>query len=190
MEKDLVLSRYYTHIIRIKASCYFLLFLLSILLCFADILQAADFAGTYQTPAADVPVKGKVTNQTTGESLPGVSVTIKGTGKGTSTDESGNFSMTAPENATLRFTIVNYDPFEIKVNKSGIINVTLNRPETSLDEVVVIGYGQQKKVNVIGSVATISNKEILASPVGVVSNALAGRLPGLIAQQAQGEPRC
>lgn len=189
MEKDLVLSRYYTpHVIRIKASYYFLLFLLSILLCFADILQAADFAGTYRTQAADVPVRGKVTDQTTGEPLPGVSVTIKGTGKGTSTDESGNFSMTAPENATLQFTIVNYGPFELKVNKSGIINVTLSRPETSLDEVVVIGYGQQKKVNVIGSVATISNKEILASPVGVVSNALAGRLPGLIAQQPQGEP--
>ena len=186
MTKPPVPSVHHTRIMPVNLLPNALFFLLVCMFALPSFLQAADDAVTHIFQTG--PIKGKVTDKISGDPLSGVSVMVKGTNKGTITDANGNYSLTAPENATLEFTIVDYGILEMKANSTGLMNVSLGRPETSLNEVVVIGYGQQKKVNVIGSVATISTKEITASPVGTISNALAGRLPGLIAQQPQGEP--
>ena len=121
--------------------------------------------------------------------LPNVSVTVKSDPAiGTTTDENGRYAIKVPGGSTLVFRSVGYKLFEMPVNDQLEINASMELDNVNLDEVVVIGYGSQKKVNVIGSVSTITNKDIIASPVSNVSNALAGRLPGAIIQQSNGEP--
>ncbi|MES2872596.1 MAG: TonB-dependent receptor [Bacteroidota bacterium] len=137
---------------------------------------------------ADIPVKGKITDQKTGEALIGVSVKVKGTNIGVSTDVNGNYSLEAPENGTLVITYVGYDTREELVNNRGTINVSLVGSSTSLSEVVVVGYGTQKKETVTGSVVTVKGDELRQSPTINLSNSLAGRLPGVTATQASGEP--
>jgi len=138
--------------------------------------------------AQEISITGQITDKQTGSPVPSVSVNVKGRLIGTSTSLNGTFSITAPAKGNLVFSSVGYATLEIPVNNRLIIDVTLSSDNTTLNEVVVIGYGKEKKVNVIGSVATISSKDINLSPVSSVSNALAGRLPGAIVQQRSGEP--
>ncbi len=134
-------------------------------------------------------VTGKVTDSQTGEPIAGVNVVVKGTTTGTMTDVSGNFSLNVPDkNAALVFSFVGYATQEIPLEGRTSLNVSLVSETVGLEEVVVIGYGVKKKVDIIGSIATVSNKEIGISPVSVVTNALAGRLPGVIVQQGSGQP--
>ncbi|WP_339922015.1 TonB-dependent receptor [uncultured Cyclobacterium sp.] len=135
----------------------------------------------------DVTINGKVTDDV-GEPIPGVTVSIPGTNIGTATDLDGNYSLTIPEQSTLVFSFIGFNSKSIKVGDQSIIDVVLSENISSLDEVVVVGYGTQKRVNVIGSVTTVSADEISAAPVGSVSNALAGRLPGAVFMQSSGEP--
>ncbi len=146
------------------------------------------FIGGYSVFAQSKMISGQITDQQTGAPMSGVSVTVKGNTNGTSTNINGNFSIDAPVNGTLVVSSVGYGTIELPVNNRSVINSTISTDNTSLNEVVVIGYGREKKVNVIGSIATISSKEITAAPVSSVSNALAGRLPGAIVQQRSGEP--
>jgi TonB-linked SusC/RagA family outer membrane protein len=139
------------------------------------------------TIADDIVISGTVTDAN-GEPIPGVTVSLPGTTVGTATDLDGKYSLTVPEGSTLVFSFIGFETQRFDVGGKSVINVTLTEDMASLDEVVVIGYGTQKKVNVIGSIATISNEELTASPVSMVSNALAGRLPGVIVQQRNGEP--
>ena len=104
---------------------------------------------------ADIPIKGKITDQKTGEALIGVSIKVKGTTVGVSTDVNGNYSLNAPENGLLVITYIGYETIEVLVNNRGTINVPLVGSSTSLDEVVVVGYGTVKKVNLTGSISTI-----------------------------------
>ncbi|MEO5650798.1 MAG: TonB-dependent receptor, partial [Ginsengibacter sp.] len=121
--------------------------------------------------------------------LHNVSVTLKNNPNlGTTTNTNGRYSIKASENNTLVFTSIGYNTVEIPVNGQATIDVTMLETNVGLDEVVVIGYGTQKKVNVIGSVSTITSKELIASPVSNITNALAGRLPGAIVQQSNGQP--
>ncbi|MEJ7588578.1 MAG: SusC/RagA family TonB-linked outer membrane protein, partial [Ferruginibacter sp.] len=138
--------------------------------------------------AQSTTVTGQLSDEETGKPVPGVSVSLKGSNTGTSTDADGRFSISAPANGTLVFSSVGYGSQEVPVNNRSIINYTIKSDNTSLNEVVVVGYGKEKKVNVIGSVATVSAKDITLAPVSSVSNALAGRLPGAIVQQRSGEP--
>lgn len=132
-------------------------------------------------------ITGTVTSEKA-EALPGVSVLIKGTAQGTTTDLNGAYSLKASSDDVLVFSFIGFVAQEKAVGNQTTINVSMAEDIQSLSEVVIIGYGQEKKVNVIGSVETISTKQITSSPVGTVSNALAGRLPGLTVQQPQGEP--
>jgi len=138
--------------------------------------------------AVDNPVRGKVTDDK-GEVLPGVNVTIKGSVRGTSTDASGNFTLAnAEKGAVLVFSYIGYLSKEIAVGDKAIINVSLAEEAKSLNEVVVVGFGTQKKATVTGAIASISTKELLQSPVANISNSLVGRVPGLFAVQGSGEP--
>ena len=138
--------------------------------------------------AQGITITGQVTDQQTGKPMPGVSVSVKGETGGTSTTSNGMFAISASAKGTLVISSVGYGTIEVPVNNRSVINATISTDNTALDEVVVIGYGKEKKVNVIGSIATVSSKEISAAPVSSVSNALAGRLPGAIVQQRSGEP--
>ncbi len=142
----------------------------------------------YSTVAQNNTVTGQITDKQTGSPMSGVSITVKGTTNGTSTNTSGEYTINAPVNGILVISSVGYGTIELPVNNRSLINSTIGTDNTSLNEVVVVGYGKEKKINVIGSIATVSSKEISAAPVSNVSNALAGRLPGAIVQQRSGEP--
>jgi TonB-linked SusC/RagA family outer membrane protein len=136
----------------------------------------------------DVTVKGKVTDASTGQTLPGVSVQIKGSKSGTVTDIDGNFSISAPDDATLVFSFVGYDVTEAAVKKQNFLNVTLRAKPNSLNEVVVVGYGTQKKTSTTAAVSTIPVAENAQKPIVNITNGLVGRAAGLIATQSGGEP--
>lgn len=126
-----------------------------------------------------------------GEPLVGATISIKGTPISVITDNAGKFSIAVPEaGAILVISYVNYIPQEMNVTVTTRfpIDVTLQLQAKSNEEVVVIGYGTQKRKYLTGSVASIGPRELRQSPVANVSNSLAGRLPGLITVQNSGEP--
>ncbi len=141
------------------------------------------------TYAQSTSVKGKVTNEKS-EAVPNISILVKGTSKGTTTDENGNFLLTVPNsNSVLVFSSIGFETQEITVGTQSTINVILKAGEASkLNEVVVVGYGTQKKVTVTGAVVQVKGAELEKSPAVNLSNSLAGRLPGVTAIQASGEP--
>jgi len=121
--------------------------------------------------------------------LPGVTVTVKGTGNGTVTNEDGRFEINVPGNdAVLLFSYVGYLPREVPVTDQQHLDVILSEDMRQLNQVVVVGYGTQKKVNLTGAVASISEKELEGRPVTSMSTALQGLLPGLTAVNNTGYP--
>ncbi len=135
----------------------------------------------------DKVITGTITNES-GEPLNGVSISVKGSTIGTITDERGMFSLNVPDGAVLVVSSVGYNVQEIAVNRRTNLQITLSALSTSMDDVVVIAYGKQKKATVTGAVASISTKEIKQSPAANLAVALTGRLPGLTAIQRSGEP--
>ncbi|GAA4447404.1 TonB-dependent receptor [Ravibacter arvi] len=137
--------------------------------------------------AAQVVVTGKVTDDK-GESLPGVSILEKGTTNGTATDNDGNFRITvADANAVLAFSFIGFATQEITVGNRTDISVKLVAEDRSLDEIVVVGYGTQKKVNMTGAVSAVNFDEKLTSrSVANVSSSLSGLVPGMAVSQSSG----
>jgi TonB-linked SusC/RagA family outer membrane protein len=135
-----------------------------------------------------VTVKGKVTDQLDGQSLPGVSVKIKGTAIATVTDINGNFSIQADDNAVLVFSYVGFESVEVPVGGKANINISLKSGSKSLNEVVVVGYGTQRKTSTTAAVSTLAVKDIVQKPVVNLTNSLVGRVSGIIARQGSGEP--
>jgi len=124
-----------------------------------------------------------------GITLPGVSVRVKGTQTGAVTDDNGKFSIRAASTTgTLVFVYVGYINKEVAINGKTTINVSLDEDSQGLDEVVVVGYGAQKKSTLTGAVAQIGAEEIMKSPTPNPTNSLIGRLPGLLAVQTSGQP--
>lgn len=124
-----------------------------------------------------------------GNPLADVSITIKGSTKGTTTDSKGMFTIKEFENNTfLTFSSVGYESKTIKVKDGTTIKVVLSFAVKAIEEMVVIGYGTQKKVTVTGAISSIKAEDILKAPVSSVANALAGRTTGVIAVQRGGEP--
>ena len=132
--------------------------------------------------------QGTVVGQDDGMSLPGVNILIKGTTRGTVTDIDGRFSIAASSDATLVFTFIGYKSLEVPIGNSSVLNIEMEPDMQGLDEFVVIGFGEQKKATMTGAVSSIGDKELIQTPVANISNALVGRLPGLIAVQSSGEP--
>jgi len=121
--------------------------------------------------------------------LPGVSVTVKQNSKiGAVTDENGNYILRVPENSTLVFKSIGYKALEMPVNGRTTIDVTMEISNLNLAEVVVIGYGTQKKATLTGAVSVVKGDEIAKSPSAEISNGLAGRAPGVIATNNSGRP--
>ena len=125
-----------------------------------------------------------------GEGIPGVSITIKGiANKGTTTDASGKFNLTSVDNKTvLKFSSVGFESQEITVGNKVNIEITLEESSANLEEVVVVGYGVQKKANMTGAVSTVDSKMIENRPTTSLQSALQGTSPGLIVTRTNGQP--
>ncbi|WP_080058409.1 SusC/RagA family TonB-linked outer membrane protein [Spirosoma aerolatum] len=148
-----------------------------------------DLQSLSTTKPADIVIRGKVTDTEKGEPVPGASIVIKGAAKGTNTDASGLYTIAVPDqNAVLVFSFVGFDKQEVLVGNQTQINIALKPDMKELNEVVVVGFGTQKKATVTGAIAAIGTKDLLQSPVANISNSLVGRMPGLFAVQTSGEP--
>ncbi|WP_303312739.1 TonB-dependent receptor [Hymenobacter sp. BT730] len=140
------------------------------------------------TAAADVTVAGRVT-QPNGDGLPGVTVVVKGTTRGTTTDANGYYSITAPEGSTLVMSYVGFQRREVPVTgASTSLNVSLQEDTQALSEVVVVGYGTQERATVTGAVSSISGRDIATQPVADPTQALQGRAAGVTVTQNSGAP--
>lgn len=133
-------------------------------------------------------VTGTVTDAESGTPLPGVNVIEKGTTNGTSTDFDGNYSLTVSSEATLQFSYVGFEPQEIPVGNQTTVNVMLATDSETLDEVVVIGYGVQRKKDLTGSVSKVGGDDLENLPVSRVDNMLQGRASGVQVAQISGQP--
>lgn len=159
--------------------CMFFLFMVAPVNSFATVNEV------YQQ---SITVKGKVTDNA-GEPLPGVSIILKGTTTGVMTDIDGNYSINVPNsNAVLTISYMGFVPQEHKVGNNTTLNIVLVEQSTNLDEVVVVGYGVQKKVNLTGSVAAVGADKLINRPTPNLSTALAGLAPGVRVTQGRGNP--
>ena len=137
--------------------------------------------------AQDV-VTGKVTDAADGSGIPGVSVAVKGTTRGAQTDANGTYKVNAGSNATLVFSFVGYASKEVSVGSKSVVDVKLSADNKSLEEVVVVGYGTQKRKEISGTVTSLGSRDFNA---GVVTNPLAaaqGKVAGLVITQSSGDP--
>lgn len=134
-------------------------------------------------------IKGKVIDMKTGEELIGVNIKVKGVNRGTVTDINGNYSIEVPnpKSDILIFSYVGYNEQQIVVNNRPVINVTMSDSNKQLSEVVVVGYGSQKKESVVGSISSISNKTLVSTPASNITQSLAGKLSGVEIVQPSGE---
>ncbi|HVW15482.1 MAG TPA: TonB-dependent receptor [Mucilaginibacter sp.] len=137
------------------------------------------FLFTQPVFAQSATVKGKVTDAANNESLIGVSVLVKGTTNGTQTDVNGNFTLNAPSNAILVFSYIGYSNQEVPVNGQSTINVKLNASASELQQVVVIGYGTQKKIDNTGAVSVVKGSEVAKQASVNVVSALQGKVAGV-----------
>ncbi|WP_299553812.1 TonB-dependent receptor [Seonamhaeicola sp.] len=137
---------------------------------------------------AQKQISGNV-NSTNGQPLPGVSILIKGTTNGTSTDFDGNYTLSnVTDNSTMVFSYIGFKTQEVIVGGQSTINVSLEEEIASLDDVIVVGYGTKKKLEVAGAVAQVSGDLTKRNPEVNFTNSLAGRLPGLVVSQTGAQP--
>ena len=126
----------------------------------------------------DIQITGRVTGDN-GEALSGVSITLIGTSRGTATDNNGQFTITVPQDGTLRISYVGYQNQEVKVNNNSLINIQLKASAVQMDQVVVVGYGSQRKSDVTGATATVKGSELAKQPVLTATQALQGKAAGV-----------
>jgi len=152
------------------------------------IMMFVAVSGYAQTLPSTFIIKGTVTSQK-GETLPGVSVKVKGTSIGATTDNDGKYSISAASgNVTLVYSFVGFTIQEVEVNNRNTINVKIAEEQNDLDEVIVVGYGTQKKINLTGAVATVSGATLTERPAPNAANLLQGRITGVQVTQPSGEP--
>ena len=142
----------------------------------------------YAYAQGNIMVSGKVTDPDTKNPLANVSVVRKGSSAGVVTNEGGNYTISIPAGSTLIFTYLGYAPEEIKVTKSGTVNISLSLRAKNLDEVVVIGYGTRQKKDVTGAVSVVGAKDIEKSTAMTPELALQGRTPGVFIESGGGQP--
>lgn len=152
------------------------------------ILLTLSFFPLYFSFAQTKSVSGKVTNSS-GENLSSVNITIKGkTSASTLTNADGEYQIQANENDILIFSLIGYTPLEEAINKRSTINITLTEDQQNLEEVVVVGYGTQKKGNLTGSVSLIQSEQLERRPNLSTSTALQGLAPGVTVTSQTGAP--
>ncbi|TDB67458.1 SusC/RagA family TonB-linked outer membrane protein [Arundinibacter roseus] len=141
-----------------------------------------------ESQSVDITLEGTVKDET-GEGLPGVSIVLKGTQRGTTTNAQGAFTLNVPDqSAILIFSFVGYLPQEVEVGSRTTFAIQLVPENKSLNEVIVVGYGQQSKAKLIGSVAQINAEQINNRTNTQLSQTLAGQMPGVTVIQRSGQP--
>lgn len=135
----------------------------------------------------DIQISGTVTDEN-GEPLPGATISVQGTSIGTAADLDGKYSLNVPENATLVYSYIGYESKSIEVGTQNIINVSLSEDQSSLDEVVVVGYGTVRKSDLTGSVSSIQADKLNTDSQASVEQIIQGRLPGVQVTQASARP--
>lgn len=177
----------------LKKSLFFSLFTLSMCAVTLDV-SASDTILENETvnnvPGVNQAKKRKVSGLVTdadGNPIIGATVSVKGTNNGVITDIDGQYAIDAPDGATLEFRYIGYNTEEKEVKKQTSINLRMMESSVGLEDVVVIGYGQQKKSSVVASINTITSKE-LSMPTRSLANNIAGQIAGVLAIQRSGEP--
>jgi TonB-linked SusC/RagA family outer membrane protein len=142
---------------------------------------------THYVSAQSPTISGKVTDEK-GEGIPGASVTLKGTQTGTLTTAEGTYSLEAPGNGTLVFSFVGYLKEEIEVKNRSMVDISLKTDTKALEEVVVVGYGTQRKVETTGSIASVKAADLVQTPVANIAQGLQARVSGVQINQNSGAP--
>jgi TonB-linked SusC/RagA family outer membrane protein len=149
-------------------------------------LKTEPFENSIPRAQADREITGKVLDEK-GEPIPGASVVVKGTTVGTSTNIEGIYQLSVPEDKDIViFSFVGYVSQEIRIGNAANLDITLKVDEKALEEVVVVGFGEQKKVSVTGSVSSVTSEVLQQSSSASLANSLSGRLPGLTSIQSGG----
>lgn len=150
---------------------------------------ADDHVVVIYEPGADVQelIKGKVVDKK-GETLIGVSVKLQGSNVGVTTNSTGDFAIRAPENGVLEFSYIGYEKQIVQISGRSNLTVTMVETNANLNEVVVVGYGTSKKVDVTGSIASVKGSDIANLPVSTVTQALEGRASGVNIVRNDGSP--
>ena len=166
---------------------------LIILISATKVLAApGDSSGTANTPGTEMQqfaVSGTITDATTGEALAGVNIRVDGTTIGTISDLNGKYSLpNVDRNGKIVFSFIGYVTVTVPIEGKNVINASLTSETQSLQEVVVIGYGTQKKETLTGSVASIKTDQILSTKSLTVASAIQGKIPGVQVRQQTGEP--
>ncbi len=135
----------------------------------------------------DIRITGKVTGAN-GELLSGVSITVKGTGIGTVTDNNGLYSLTVPDNAILTVSYIGDETKEVKVSGQSVVDIQLSPSNRQLDQVVVVGYGSQKQKDITSAISVVNTKDISSRPIVSPVEAITGKVPGVQVTVPSGMP--
>ncbi len=156
---------------------------------FASVFASTDVPSPALLQQQEITVTGNVTDSDDGLALPGVNIIIQGTTQGTTTDSQGNYSITVPNgNAVLLFSFIGYVAQEVPVNSRNSINVSMVPDAKQLDEVVVVGYGTQRRATLTGAVSDIKGDDMLRTKNENPQNMLTGRIAGVRVWQRSAEP--
>lgn len=138
---------------------------------------------------SEIPIKGIVTDSNGDTPLPGVNIIVKGTTNGATSDEEGAFKISVPDgNAVLVFSFIGYTTHEVKVGNQTTLNISLTTDITTLGEIVVVGYGTQRKIETTGAIVSVKAAELTQTPVANLAQGLQGRVAGLDMRQNSGLP--
>ena len=144
---------------------------------------------TFQVNAQGLQVRGKVVAKSDNLGLPGVSIIVKGTSVGVVTDVEGNYQISAPDNnSVLLFSFIGMETLEVEIKGQQVIDIILNESTEDLDEVIVVGYGTQKKVNLSGAVNQVNLESLNSRPITNIAQGLQGLVPNLNIDMLGGEP--
>ena len=153
------------------------------------LIMLCVFAPPLALFAQTLKVTGTVTATADGRPLPGVTVSVQGTSTATSTDDSGYYSIAVPESGSiLVFQQLGMERYQQVITTSGTLDVVLNTDESTLEEVVVVGYGTQKKSVVTGAISSVKASDLESMPITRVEQALQGRTSGLTIASSSGQP--
>jgi len=172
-----------------------LFFICSVAIATAGAVPAAGSYNTNGNPVTAVEedqqytVTGTIKDATTGEVLAGVTILVKGTTTGQLTDANGKFTIRIPDReAVLVISSIGYTTQEIAVQQGSVVNLSLVTEEQKLDEIVVVGYGTQKKESVVGAITQVNSEKLMQSGQTTITNAISGKLSGVLTIQTDAEP--
>ncbi len=158
------------------------------LISFRILLLFVALTFAFQAFSQEIQVSGKVTDAKDGSSLPGATVQVKGTTTGMLTDIDGKYSLKVKVGSVLSFSFIGYDPQEVTITSQSMLDVALAQSSTTLEQVVVIGYGQVKKSDATGSINVTSSKDFNRGAITSPQSLLVGKSAGVVITDAGGAP--